>query len=64
MSSTTIQAPCENFVTAIVTMTTPVTSAPTPLSAMRHHQAGAAHAQPAAHHAPCESVNDTNTPTA
>jgi len=62
--STTIQAPCENFVTAIVTMTTPVTSAPTPLSAMRHHQPEPRTRSQRRTMLPCESVNDTNTPTA
>src|SRR3989304_5463643 len=36
ITTTTIQAPSVNFVTASVSMTTPVATAPTPLTHMRH----------------------------
>ncbi len=38
MSSTTIQAPCENLVAAMTSVTRPVTTAPVPLMASRQCQ--------------------------
>ena len=64
MSNTTIHAPCTNFVTAMVSMTMPVTNAPTPLRPARQ-----VHPSPRTRNqrrtmAACDSVKEMNTPTA
>ena len=64
MSSTTIQAPCENLVVAIVSMTTPVASAPRPLSPMRHHQPSPRTRSQRRTMLAWDSVKEMNTPTA
>ena len=64
ISRTTIQAPCENFVVAIVSMTPPVTRAPSPLSHTRHHQPSARSRSQRRTMLACERVNEMNTPTA
>ena len=51
MSSTTIQAPWVNLVTAMTTVTTPVTTAPMPLIARRQRQPGPRVGEPVPHHA-------------
>ena len=49
--TTTIHAPCVNFVTPMITATTPVASAPVPLSSGAQRPARPAVPEPVAHHA-------------
>ena len=58
---TTIQAPCANFVAAMVTMTTAVVAAPSPLTHMRYATGARVRSQRTTIPL-CESVNDTKTP--
>ena len=64
MTSTTIQAPCANFVTAITTVTIAVAVAPTPLIAIRHRQPLERSRSQCRTMPDCESVNEMKTPTA
>ena len=63
--TTTIQAPWVNLVTAIITITSPVAAAPSPVEVTRLHASPArvALSQRRTMLA-CESVNERNTPTA
>ena len=63
-STTMSQAPCVNFVAAMITSTTNDNTAPVPLTKSPNRQPGSFFlmwclAMPA-----CESVNDVNTPIA
>ena len=64
ISTTTIQAPCVNLVVAMMSMTRPVAAAPTPFSSARPGQPGPRVRSQYRTMLDCESVNETNTPTA
>ena len=57
-------APCVNFVAAMMTATTPVAVAPTPLMAVARFQPGSRLARQCTTMPSCDSVKPTNTPTA
>ena len=60
----TIQAPSRNFVLTITTATTPVISAPTPLTTARHRQPDVRKRHQCRTIPDCDNVNEMNTPTA
>ena len=64
MISTTIHAPCVNFVTTCTTETTAVATAPTPLSAARRFQPASRLRHQCITIPACDSVKQTNTPIA
>ena len=64
ISSTTIQAPWLNLVTAITSITRPVVAAPTALRPQRHRQPGSRRVSQRRTMLACESVKERNTPTA
>ena len=59
-----IQAPWVNLVTAITTPTTPVATAPKPLTHRPRFQPGSLSVRWRFAMPPCDSVNDVNTPMA
>ena len=64
ISTTTIQAPCVNFVTAMITMTSPVAMAPTPCTDTPDTHPGWRRRSQYRTMLACLSVKDRNTPTA
>ncbi len=64
MTSTTIQAPWVNLVTAMTTATTPVATAPTPLMTSRRRQPARARVHQCRTMPACDRVNEMKTPTA
>jgi hypothetical protein len=60
----TIHAPCVNFVSPMIRATTAVASAPVPFSTARNGQPAPRWTNQYRTMLACESVNDTNTPSA